>query len=195
MDSSKSGLLQHSKSEVDAIAANYVGIIRHKIENLLAFSHNNYINASNYEEYKQSSDFQKLLRIAKEYKDRYSNELKSYWESSKCAFATEPTLKLVAHLQKLLEIRSVQEDAIKKYEREIIIIDYLITSKQLIDILKNGENFEKFAKKSRIEEIVEGKTADISRDLLDKIMKRAKEIVQPPDNDPALYQRAAMIMV
>lgn len=89
----------------------------------------------------------------------------------------------------------MQEDAIKKYEREIIIIDYLITSKQLIDILKNGENFEKFAKKSRIEEIVEGKTADISRDLLDKIMKRAKEIVQPVENDTALYQRAAMIMV
>jgi len=49
------------------------------------------------------------------------------------------------------------------YNKEIVILDYLITSKQLIDLLKNGENFEKFARKSRIEEIVEGKTADITR--------------------------------
>ncbi len=31
MDSNKTGLLQHSKNEVDAIASNYVGIIKHKI--------------------------------------------------------------------------------------------------------------------------------------------------------------------
>lgn len=49
------------------------------------------------------------------------------------------------------------------HNKEIIILDYLITAKQLIDLLKNGENFEKFARKSRIEEIVEGKTADITR--------------------------------
>jgi hypothetical protein len=58
-----------------------------------------------------------------------------------------------------LELRGHHDDLTKKNEREIVILDYLITSKQLIDILKNGENFEKFARKSRIEEIVEGKTA------------------------------------
>ncbi len=31
----------------------------------MSFPHKNYINASSYEEYKQTSDFQKLIRIGK----------------------------------------------------------------------------------------------------------------------------------
>jgi hypothetical protein len=65
IESSKTGLLQNSRNEVDAITNNYIGIIKHKIENLMSFPQNNYINASSYEEYKQTSDFQKLIRIGK----------------------------------------------------------------------------------------------------------------------------------
>lgn len=42
--------------------------------------------------------------------------------------------------------------------KDIIILDYLITCRQLLDMIKDGENYEKFTKKSRIEEIVEGIT-------------------------------------
>lgn len=63
-------------------------------------------------------------------------------------------MNLISHLHKLLDLRNHHDDVVKKNEKEIIILDYLITSKQLIDILKNGENFERFARKSRIEEIV-----------------------------------------
>lgn len=174
MDSNKRGLLQHSRSEVESIIWDYVGIIKHKIENIINFSSNNFLNTSIYEEYKECNDYLKLMKIAKEYKDRYSNEVKQYWSSSTCSFSTENTLNLIAQLQRLLTIREYQDDFILDNSKEIIILDYLITSKQLIEIFKNGENYEKFAKKSRIEDIVEGKTADISRDLYSKIMNRAK---------------------
>lgn len=48
IESSKNGLLQHSRSEVDAITSNYIGIIKHKIDNLMSFPTNNYINAAYY---------------------------------------------------------------------------------------------------------------------------------------------------
>jgi hypothetical protein len=54
-----------------------------------------------------------------------------------------------------------------------------MTAKQLIDIFQNGENYERFARKSRIEEIVEGRTAEISGELYSKIMSRAKEVLDP----------------
>lgn len=54
----------------------YASIIKHKIENLNKFSTINFINATFYEEYKESSDYSKLMKIAKEYRERYSQELK-----------------------------------------------------------------------------------------------------------------------
>ena len=86
------------------------------------------------------------------------------------------TVDLIEHLYKLLHLREHQDSFIESNNKEIVILDYLITSKQLIELFKNGENYERFSRKSRIEEIVEGKTADISRQLYYKIMGRAKEV-------------------
>jgi hypothetical protein len=80
--------------------------------------------------------------------------MKGYWNCSKCSFSTANTLSLIAAIQKLLQTKEEHERFTTSYEREIVILDYLMTSKQLIDIFQNGENYEIFAKKSRIEEIV-----------------------------------------
>ncbi len=48
-DCQQRGLLQHSSGEVEAIMKDYTGIIRHKIDNLVRFSNNNFINTSCYE--------------------------------------------------------------------------------------------------------------------------------------------------
>ena len=46
------------------------------------------------------------------------------------------------------------------------------------DIKNNGvENYDRFAKKSRIEEIVEGSTSDINEDLYSKIIERGRLVV------------------
>jgi len=51
----------------------YTSIIKHKINNFLRFNTDNFINSTYYEEYKQSNDYAKLMKIAKEYKERYSS--------------------------------------------------------------------------------------------------------------------------
>lgn len=66
------------------------------------------------------------------------------------------------------------ENDIGRYEKDIVILDYLITVKQLLEILKDGENYEKFSRKSKIEDIVEGTTIGINFELYEKIVQRAK---------------------
>jgi len=51
--------------EVENIIRDYMGIIKHKIENIINFDTQNFIKVSSYEEYKESNDFQKLIKIAK----------------------------------------------------------------------------------------------------------------------------------
>lgn len=71
-DSSKVGLLSEIKMDVyDKLMKNYAGIIRHKIEELTSFDTVNYINCEGYNDYKTCSDYDKLMKIAKEYSDRY----------------------------------------------------------------------------------------------------------------------------
>lgn len=66
------------------------------------------------------------------------------------------------------------ENDIGRYEKDIVILDYLITVKKLLEILKDGENYEKFSRKSKIEDIVEGTTIGINFELYEKIVQRAK---------------------
>lgn len=61
-----------------------------------------------------------------------------------------------------LASKSMIESNIDKNSKDIVILDYLITSKQLLEMLSDGENYEKFSRKSKIEEIVEGTTTTIT---------------------------------
>ena len=84
------------------------------------------------------------MKIAREYKERYSQELKEYWTSvgaSKSSFSTANTVDLIEHLYKLLHLREHQDNFVEQNNKEIVILDYLITSKQLIELFKNGENY------------------------------------------------------
>jgi hypothetical protein len=63
--------------------------------------------------------------------------------------------------------------------KDVVILDYLITSRQLIEMIKNNpDGYERFARKSRIDEIVEGKTVDIHLELYHQIMHRVKQIME-----------------
>ena len=90
---------------MEKVNYDYIGIIKHKIDNLLSFKSNNFIKTSNYEEYKETSDYAKLMKIAKEYKERYVSEMKPYWNSSKCSFSTSNTITLINSIQKLLQVK------------------------------------------------------------------------------------------
>ena len=60
----------------------FTGIIKQKIVNLKNFEKKNFLNVEKYEEYEGTSDFKKLVKISKDYYDRYSSELKIYWNVS-----------------------------------------------------------------------------------------------------------------
>jgi len=97
--------------------------------------------------------------------------------------SSEPTNALIRHLYDTLEKAAENlEDPhtqISVLSKDIVVLDYLITAHQLIEMLKNNPNgYERFARKSRIEEIVEGRTVEIHWDLFEQIMDRVKQIMQ-----------------
>jgi hypothetical protein len=67
--------------------------------------------------------------------------MRAYWNNSRCSFATASTVALVAVLHELLRSREEEPQFASLYEREIVVLDYLMTAKQLIDIFQNGENY------------------------------------------------------
>jgi hypothetical protein len=182
-----------------------------KITRLKDFELQNFldIDSHKYDEYRRSSDYKKLVKISKDYFERYSTELSLYWQGSSASTqlnqvnsnqnknnkstispykeSIEEVTKSIEFLLESLEAKchfpseneeEKNEEArvfIESSNKDIIILDYLITCKQLLEMIEkdiklNGcENYEKFAKKSRIEEIVEGSTTDISMDLYEKI--------------------------
>ena len=92
------------------------------------------------------------------------------------------------------------KDCVVEVEFEIGTTEYLVRrgmKPNLFEIFKNGENYEKFAKKSRIEEIVEGRTAEITGELFGKIMERATELVGWRDvrqrDGPSFQHKAALV--
>lgn len=58
-------------------------------------------------------------------------------------------------LEKVVTRMNNPEEEIVNISKDVVILDYLITSHQLIEMIKNHpEGYERFARKSRIEEIV-----------------------------------------
>ena len=82
-ESSQKGVLRNFKYEADSLERKYTMFIKHKVDKLISFEHLNFltIDENIYREYKESSDFKKILKISKEYKDRYRVELADNWNS------------------------------------------------------------------------------------------------------------------
>lgn len=94
------------------------------------------------------------MKISTEYCDRYRNDLQKYWDQE-YSLSIEPTNKMIIQLYELLDntVKNMAnpEEEITVLSREVIILDYLITARQLIDMIKSHPSaYEKFARKSRI---------------------------------------------
>ena len=65
-ESSKVGLLSQVNSDAYSnLMKSYSGIIRFKIEQLNSFDQINFINCDGYEDYRLTSDHEKLMKIGK----------------------------------------------------------------------------------------------------------------------------------
>lgn len=81
------------------------------------------------------------------------------------------------YIEDLVNGMEDNQNEVQKLSKDIVIVDYLMTSKQLLEMFENGnEDFFLFSKKSRIEDIVEGSTSNISYNLYKKIVEKAKTL-------------------
>lgn len=81
------------------------------------------------------------------------------------------------YIEDLVNGMEDSQNEVQKLSKDIVIVDYLMTSKQLLEMFENGnEDFFLFSKKSRIEDIVEGSTSNISYNLYKKIVEKAKTL-------------------
>ena len=81
------------------------------------------------------------------------------------------------YIEDLVNGMEDNQNEVQKLSKDIVIVDYLMTSKQLLEMFENGnEDFFLFSKKSHIEDIVEGSTSNISYNLYKKILEKAKTL-------------------
>ena len=127
---------------MDSVEIKYTMFIKHKVDKLISFEHLNFLNIdeASYREYKETSDFKKILKISKEYKDRYRVELAENWNSYfDKRFTVDETGALMRKLLLAFEKdEAVIERDVEKYSKDVIILDYLITAKHLLDMLADG---------------------------------------------------------
>ena len=110
-ESVHNGLLGSSNCEdvVSDIFQLFTGIIKHKIVNLKKFETCNFLKIGKYEEYRVTSDFKKLIKISRDYFERYSSELKIYWDKSdQYAVQTEDVDSLIHKLLETLEMEVIR---------------------------------------------------------------------------------------
>lgn len=121
----------------------YTQIIRYLINLLTNFAKKDFLRLGTYETYKESSDFTKLTKISNEYLDRYATELKQFWNSdenddSLNRFSSSETNKLIktmsSHIEDIVNGMEDPQGEIPKLSKDIVILDYLMTSKQLLEM-------------------------------------------------------------
>ena len=83
-ESTETGILfsVDQRVEVHNIFSSYTKLIKFKLEKIVEFGTNNFLKLGeeSHWQYQETSDFRKLLKISKEYTDRYSKELSEYWK-------------------------------------------------------------------------------------------------------------------
>lgn len=106
-------------------------------------------------EYKKTQDYQKIRQIIDQYKKKYERDigdLPQKWDGlSTMVVEVSEYIKLLYE-----EIQSLDE--LNEGKEKVIILDYLITLRQLGNLLEK-DDIEIFHEKSKIEAIVEGAPA------------------------------------
>ena len=84
-------------------------------------------------------------------KQRLETVLGSPSQMSLCTAPYSHKRKLSHFAQEEGDQDRINDSNIEKYSKDIVILDYLMTARQLLDILRENPNdHEKFARKSRI---------------------------------------------
>ena len=124
------------------------------------------------QDFRQSSEFTKIKQIIAQYFLKYRRELGEFRE------LLRPLPALKEQLTKSITTlyRGVEDCESNNWKEEVIVLDYLVTLRQLVGIMFNND-LEGFHIKSKIETIVEGSPSrNISKDHLAAITHKLKAI-------------------
>ena len=118
------------------------------------------VSRESVEEYREFSDYKKLEKLVDEYILKYKRKLKT--DSSISASSHDPAIYtnlisgLTAEIQGLFEVVSQSREP-SFLTKEIVVLDYMVTTVQLHKIMKNGD-LSDFHFKSKIQAIVDGES-------------------------------------
>jgi hypothetical protein len=132
------------------------------------------VNTKHAADYKCTPDYHKIAQIIEQYVAKYNKDLSSISQLVKplSAFKEQLTKSIVG----LYERVGAEEEEGSEWKEEVIVLDYLVTLRQLLGLLQ-GNDMEGFHNKSKIETIVEGAPSKvITQEHLNAIRAKLKAI-------------------
>ncbi len=87
-------------------------------------------------DYKLTNDFNKIVQIIDQYRVKYSKDLNTFSKNVKSLNTTKEELTRI--ILYFYEKVNKQSD-ISEWKEEVIVLDYLVTLRQLIGLLQNND--------------------------------------------------------
>jgi hypothetical protein len=87
-------------------------------------------------DYKQTNDFNKIVQIIDQYRVKYSKDLNTITKNNRSLtiIKDELTRIIIFFYNKVS-----QQDNISEWKEEVIVLDYLVTLRQLVGLLQNND--------------------------------------------------------
>jgi hypothetical protein len=115
-------------------------VIFHKLRVLCSCETANPFAIERFREYRATADFKKFIAVAAQYEAKYQEELVMYGRVE----WTENYDNILEEIRMGIEeiyasIQGISPDDVPDYKDEIILVDYLITTYQLIQLVARGD--------------------------------------------------------
>lgn len=150
------------RADTQKLTEELTGVIFHKLQVLCSCEASNPFAVEKFREYRNTTDFKKFLAVASQYEAKYKEELHIYtradWKENYDNILEEIRMCIEGVY---MTLQGIDPDDAPSCKDEIILVDYLITTYQLIQLVARGD-IKEFSKKSKIETIVEGQPAAIN---------------------------------
>jgi len=109
------------------------GLIFEKLEETESMKQ---VSAKYIVDYKTTSDFNKIVQIIDQYRLKYNKDLHKFTKNAKSLNAVKEELtRIVVYFYE----RVNRQDEIGEWKEEVIVLDYLVTLRQLIGLLQNND--------------------------------------------------------
>ena len=156
--------------ELSSLKEFMTGLVFEKLDEVSALKA---VNSKYSSDYKSTPDYHKISQIVDQYVAKYSKDLSNITQTVKPLgyFKEQLSKNIVAIYERV----QGQED-ITPLKDEVIVLDYLVTLRQLVGLLQSND-MEGFHVKSKIETIVEGSPSkSITQEHLNAIRAKLKAI-------------------